>query len=168
MKLRTFVFIALGAPCLAHAAELVTFQSGDPIQASGINSNFTELEARINALESQIAASGSISGEPFRYGTFASNEIALATGYNYFITDLIYGLGVVATGSCSGEGVHHGTLSGSTVGTITRIPPGAGGGSCVGTGSHISLNTPIAIPGGETLTWSARAPLTLVGYRVAQ
>jgi hypothetical protein len=159
----------------AHAAELITFGAGDAIQSSEINGNFAELEARLNALESQISAAGGLPGEPFNYVLGLGGSISLGAQFNYFVTDVILEMGA-GTMTCTGtngqyRALYLAELAGNTIGSITRVQPVVGGaynGSCAVTGSHISLSTPIVIPASETISWNgAPGYIRLIGYKKA-
>jgi hypothetical protein len=168
MRIVLFFIVLISASSFSLGAELTTFLAGEPIEASSINGNFSELEARINALEALIDASGGLPGEPVNLGIGAGGNLALQAGFTYYITDIVFGLGVASAGSCGFTGgIKAGELSGDTLGLIVRIPPSGGGGTCTATGRHMSLQTPIAIPAEETLTWAAPAHVRLIGYRKA-
>src|SRR5690606_34130702 len=163
--------LALGLITLtgaAHAAELTTFQAGNPITASEINQNFSELESRINALDAELdaTASPSIPGEPFSYKVSAGSTTALPSGYNYYITDAISLIGSVYPTNCTASsGITIIRYDGTDILEITPLK----GSECSYAGNHIRLNTPVLLTGGANLSvFPNDESARIIGYRVQQ
>jgi len=165
------IALVLGLVTLAgttHAAEITTFQAGDPITASGINQNFSELEARINALDAELNAGygSSIPGEPFSYKISAGSATALPTGYDYYITDAISLIGSVYPTNClPTSGITIVRYDGADILEITPLK----GSECSYAGNHIRLNTPLLLTGGANLSvFPNDESARIIGYRVQQ
>jgi len=154
--------LVCAVPIISLSADLTVFSAGDPVLATEINSNFSELESRITNLTSQVQTSG-LAGEPFNYTTTK----ILDSGYTYYITDVIYATSVKAVRCDHPNLIAPVTLSGSVSGSLMTISPRVTAATtqyCSHGGNEVHLNTPIVAQGGETLSGSS---LRVIGYRIA-
>ncbi|MQX53918.1 hypothetical protein [Alcanivorax sediminis] len=169
MKQFGVFLLALLGVTQAQAAELTTFQAGDPIYASELNGNFQELEARINALTANVSHSEQgLAGEPFNYflpDNGAGGYFTLETGYDYYITDAIWPLGVMSESSCNGALIAKVRTAAQI---ILEVPARGGGATCGHIGDAVSLQTPIVIKNGEPVgaVDSRSRGVRIIGYRV--
>lgn len=174
MKLIGMLMVSLLLAMQLHAAELTTFQAGDPIYASELNGNFLELEARINALtlNAQQGSEG-LAGEPFNiFLPGNSDPVALEPGYDYYITDAIWPQFIRSFSSCSSSSGNPYARAATTVGGINfilEVPAQGAGGTCSIVGNSVSLKTPVVVSGDQSLASydTLNTGLRVIGYRVS-
>ncbi len=151
-------------PTLVFSADLTKVYAGDPIIAEELNDNFAELEERISELKT-ILSNGGLPGEPFRYYL----SVDLSSGYDYFITDVIYSGGFVDVNyACFNDGGFTLSISGTEDGKLfsdSTPSEKVYSGGCNVSAKKIDFVTPIKVSGGQTLNSYIDLPMMILGYR---
>ena len=160
----------------SHTVTITNHSNNIASNQTDISNLTTQVNQNTSNITALQALQAGIPGQPFNYKINTAG-VTLEIGYTYYITDLIYEIsgGVVANGTdcggASGGGSKGSTLTGNTLNSIFFVSPLVSGTAatdsmCVFTGNQIHLNTPLLVPGNETLTTSIYS-IRIIGYRIA-